>query len=77
MDTTDELVPIVEQEHGGVCQDGACLNRTLSSPKEEYKSVIAVNTADCGGGLPTLGLVTREQRDSAKAHPPPPQLSPV
>ena len=43
------------------------MNRTLSSPKgSDTLEIIA------SGGLPALGLVTREQREKAKGMPPPP-----
>ena len=63
----DELPPLVEQIHLEDCADGACLNRTLSSPRGSDTLEISAS-----GGLPALGLVTREQRAKAKARPPPP-----
>ncbi len=38
MAAMDELAPIVQTTHGGteLCEDGACLNRTLSSPKGAF-----------------------------------------
>ena len=74
LDVSDELVPLVFEEHDGTCADGSCLNRTLSSPREESRGLLGVIE---GQSLPTLGLVTRDQREAAKANPPPPNTPPA
>lgn len=62
----------MQEEHDGLCRDGSCLNRTLSSSKEEAKTLLGEVLLDDGGkSLPTLGLITGQQKEAAKAHPPP------